>query len=203
MFRITKGGAKTWSFQFRRASGKQTRATIGPYPSVTLSKARKRAEAMRKDVADGGDPVESKRQARSGKRSFGALAERYLEEHSRRHKRSYKADERNLQKHVLPLWQDKLYGSIKRGDVIELCEGLVTAGKPTLANRVQSLVSGIFSFCLDVGLIEAHPCYRLRKRGAENVGRRVLSDPEIRLFWNGITEPASPIERGWAYGSHC
>ena len=27
------------------------------------------------------------------------------------------------------------------------------------------------------------------KRGIENVGRRVLSDDEIRLFWNGIAEP--------------
>src|SRR5262249_10250194 len=178
--------AKTWSYRFRRPSGKQTRATIGPYPSISLSKARKRAEGMRKEVSEGGDPVEGKRQARSGKRSFGALAERYLEEHSRRHKRSHKADDRNLRKHVLPFWRDKLFSSIKRGDVIELCERLVSAGKPTLANRVQSLVSGIFSFGLDVGLIEAHPCYRLRKRGVENVGRRVLSDPEIRLFWNEI-----------------
>jgi integrase len=47
-------------------------------------------------------------------------------------------------------------------------------------------------FCdvaLDADLVEANPCHRLKKRGVENVGRRVLSDSEIRLFWSGIVEP--------------
>jgi integrase len=191
-----KSGAKSWSFRFRRASGKQTRATIGPYPTIGLKAARKRADDMRKEVAAGGDPVATKRQARGGARSFGTLAERYLEEHARRHKRSHKADQRNLNKHVLPLWKDKLYSSIKRGDVIELVEGLVSAGKPTLANRVQSLISTVFSFAMDAELVEANPCHRLRKRGVERVGRRVLSDVEIRLFWNGIIEPTTARRTG-------
>jgi integrase len=72
----------------------------------------------------------------------------------------------------------------------------VSAGKPTLANRVQSLISGIFTFALDAGLVEANPCHRLRKRGVENVGRRVLGDPEIRLFWNGIVTPAAARRAG-------
>jgi integrase len=154
------------------------------------------ADAMRGDIKGGGNPVESKRQDRAGARSFGILAARYIAEHSRRRKRSHASDERNLRKHVLPRWQDRLYVSIKRGDVIELVEGLVTAGKPTLANRVQSLVSSIFSFGLDAGLIEAHPCYRLRKRGTENVGQRILSDLEIQLLWHGIIAPAKARRTG-------
>jgi integrase len=68
--------------------------------------------------------------------------------------------------------------------VIELVEKLVTAGKPIMANRVQSLVSTIFGFAIDAGLVTANPCSRLKKRGQENVGHRVLSDDEIRLFWS-------------------
>ena len=105
-------------------------------------------------------------------RSVG-LAERYLTEHSRRRKRSSAADERNLRKHVLPKWKGRRLAAIKRGDVIELLEGLVTDGKPTLANRVHSLISGIFTFAMDAAVVEANPCHRLKKRGVENVGRRV------------------------------
>jgi integrase len=47
----------------------------------------------------------------------------------------------------------------------------------------------VFSFGLDADLVDANPCSRLKKRGVENVGRRVLSDSEIRLFWRGIVEP--------------
>src|ERR1700722_3850433 len=68
------------------------------------------------------------------------------------------------------------------------------AGKETLANRVQSLVSGIFSFAVDSDLIDANPCTRLKKRGRERVGDRVLTDPEIRLFWQKVVqEPISPV----------
>jgi integrase len=191
VLRIAADGGKSWSFRFRTKTGKQTRATIGRYPEIGLTVARASADAMRRAVAEGVDPVEQKRAARAGQRegTFDGLAERYLAEHSRRHKRSSPADERNLRKHVLPRWRGRRFATIKRADVIELVERLVTDGKPTLANRVQSLISSIFTFAMDSALVEANPCHRLKKRGVENVGRRVLSDGEIRLFWNGIIKP--------------
>jgi integrase len=199
VLRITPRGVKSWAFRFRdKSTGRPGRATIGQYPDIGLTKARTTADAMRRDVANGINPAERKQQDRAGAgaKSFGALAKRYLAEYAERKKRSHPADERNLRKHVLPRWQKRPYASIKRGDVIELVEGLITAGMPTLANRVQSLVSTVFTFALDAGLVEFNPCHRLRKRGAENVGRRVLSDAEIRLFWNGIVDPTRRVGLG-------
>ena len=188
VLRITANGIKSWSYRYR-AAGRISRATIGQYPAVGLAAARARSNAMRQEVAEGGDPADRKRQSHSSASSFGALAARYLAEHSRRHKRSYAADERNLRKHVLPRWQLRPYATLKRADVIELVESLVAEGKNTLANRVQALVSSIFSFAMDADLVEHNPCARLRKRGVENVGRRVLSDAEIKLLWNDAAEP--------------
>jgi integrase len=193
VFRMTAAGVASWSFRFRDRSGKQTRATIGSYPSVSLKAARTKANALRTIIAAGSNPNQERRAARAGGASFGALADRYLAEHSRRHKRSYKSDEGNLRLHILPRWRDRAFagdGGIKRADVIELVERLITAGKPTQANRVQALISSIFTFGMDAGLLEANPCSRLKRRGVENVGRRVLSDDEIRLFWRGIVEPS-------------
>jgi integrase len=189
VFRVTPKGIKSWSFRFR-ATGRLARATIGQYPAIGLTAARARADAMRQEVAAGGNPAERRRQDRAGAgtKTFSALAERYLAEHARRKKRSHKADERNLRKHVLPYWGNRAHAGIKRGDVIERLEALVTAGKPTLANRVQSLISSVFTFAMDADLVEANPCHRLRKRGIENIGHRVLSDDEIRLFWLGVVE---------------
>jgi integrase len=192
VFRVTPNGIKSWSFRFR-ATGRLARATIGQYPAIGLTAARARADAMRQEVAAGGNPAERRRQDRAGAgtKTFSALAERYLAEHARRKKRSHKADERNLRKHVLPYWGNRAYAGIKRADVIERLEALVTAGKPTLANRVQSLISSVFTFAMDADLVEANPCHRLRKRGIENIGYRVLSDDEIRLFWPGVGTPRS------------
>jgi integrase len=114
-------------------------------------------------------------------------------EHSRRHKRSSDGDDRNLKLHVLPRWKSRQIEDIRRGDVIGLAEELIQDGKPVLANRVQALISSIFSFALDNEIIGANPCARLKKRGEEGVGTRVLSDEEIRLFWKGAV--LSPISR--------
>ena len=200
VLRIAVDGGKSWSFRFRTQTGKQTRATIGRYPDVALTDARQRADDMRRAVAEGRNPVEEKRAARAPGfvGTFDALAGRYLDEHSRRRKRSSEGDERNLRKHVLPKWAGRTFAEIRRRDVIELVEGLVTDGKPTLANRVQSLISSVFSFAMDADLAEANPCHRLRKRGVERVGRRVLSDEEIRLFWSRIVEPPATRRTGLA-----
>jgi integrase len=67
-----------------------------------------------------------------------------------------------------------------------------------LANRIQSLVSSVFTFGMDAAVVETNPCHRLKKRGVENVGRRVLSDDEIQLFWRGIVEPRRARRGGLA-----
>jgi integrase len=61
------------------------------------------------------------------------------------------------------------------------------------ANRVQSLVSKIFSFALEADLVKANPAAQLRKRGKEKARTRTLADGEIRAFWNAVTAP--PVSR--------
>ena len=190
--RVTSGGARSWSFRFRDPrSGRVTRATIGSYPEVSLADARERADGLRRSVSAGLNPVEEKRRERESSKTntFKALSDRYLNEHARRFKRSAPADERNLRLHVLPKWANRRYDEIQRRDVIDLCEGMVAAGTATNANRVQALISSVFSFAVDADMIGVNPCVRLRKRGAENIGRRVLTDEELALFWHRVVSP--------------
>ena len=138
-----------------------------------------------------------KRAARTGSdaETFRGLADRYLVEHSRRHKRSSAADERNLRRRspqvgLAPVRHDQTWGR----DCIGRRAG---DGRQTRSGELgASLVSGIFTFGMDAAVCGANPCHRLKKRGPEKVGRRVLSDAEIRSFWNGIVEPKSKRQRG-------
>jgi integrase len=196
-FRITAKGARSWSLRFRDPqTGKLTRVTLGNYPAVGLSAARTAADLARGQVAAGVNPNEAKRTtvAEAPKRTFEALATRYLAEHAKRHKKSWAADDRNLRKHVLPKWRSRDYRSIRRADAVEIVEGLIAAGMPTLANRVGGLLSKIFNFAIDAGLNDSNPAGRLSKRGTERVGRRVLTDAELRLFWLA-TSGVPPISR--------
>ena len=198
VLRITFNGARSFAYRFRHPDTRKTlRATIGPYPATTLEAARKRAKDMAAQVADGTNPIELRSAEREAApaRTFEALAARYLKEHAERHKRPRSAEEdrRNLAVHVLPKWSKRDFRTIRRADVIELIEAIVSAKKHTAANRVHSLISKVFSFAIDADLLEANPVARLRKRGVEKVGRRVLSDDEIRVFWRGTV--VSPISR--------
>ena len=171
---------------------------------MSLAAARLQADELRRQIAMGDNPNETKRSARrdAASRTFAALSERYLNEYARREKKSAYQDERNLRLHVLPAFGAREYSAIRRADVIEMIESIITAGTPTLANRVHSLISGIFSFAMDSDLIDANPCSRLRKRGVEKVGERVLSDPEIRLFWGVVMQSPISKEIGLALRCH-
>jgi integrase len=198
VLRITYNGARSFAYRFRHPDTRKTlRATIGGYPATTLEAARKRAKEMAAQVADGTNPIETRNAEREAAptRTFQALADRYLKEHADRHKRPRSAEEdrRNLYVHILPKWAKRDFRTIRRADVIEVIESIVSAGKHAAGNRVHSLISKIFSFAIDADLLEANPAARLRKRGVERVGRRVLDDAEIRTFWRGIALP--PVSR--------
>jgi integrase len=198
VLRITPNGARSFAYRFRHPHTRKTlRATIGPYPATTLEAARKRAKEMAAQIAAGANPIEVRNAEREAAptRTFEALASRYLKEHAERHKRPRSAEEdrRNLAVHVLPKWAKRDFRAIRRADVIELIESIVSAGKHAAGNRVHSLTSKIFSFAIDADLLDANPAARLRKRGVEKAGRRVLDDAEIRTFWRGIVLP--PVSR--------
>jgi integrase len=194
--RITANDVRSWTFRYTDQLGRDGRVALGRYPDVSLAAARSRADEMRREVAGGVNPVAVKRKdrAEAGSKTFQHLADRYMKEHALRHKRSADGDERNLRKHILPKWGKRRYADIARADVIEIVEGLITDGKDTLANRVGALISKIFSFALDAGLLTTHPATRLGKRGVESQGSRVLSDDELPVFWNRIVE--APVSRG-------
>jgi integrase len=197
--RLTSTGVATWSLRYT-VGNKVKRMNLGHYPMLTLKQARSRANEQRGKIDAGEDPAETAKETKKAKadierQSFAYLAGRYLNEHSRRHNRasSYEENRRNLGKHVLPFWGDLPFASIKRPVVIERLEEIIGAGHHSAANRIHALVSKIFSFAIEVGLLEAHPIAGLKKRGKERTKDRVLSDDELRLFWDRIVE--SPVSQ--------
>jgi integrase len=198
VLRITAKGARTFAFRFRHPHTRKTlRLTIGGYPATGLEAARKRARDMATLVDAGQNPIDIKRAERdhAPKRTFQTLADRYIREYAERRKRarSIEGDKLNLAVHILPKWAKRDYRTIRRADIIELVESIIGAGKHATANRVHTLISGIFTFAIDAELLDANPAARLKKRGVEEPRRRILSDDEIVAFWNGIV--LAPVSR--------
>ncbi|KII32992.1 integrase [Pseudomonas fluorescens] len=90
-FQISKAGVPSWIFRYKLAS-KGREMGLGPYPTVTLAKARELAADQRKVLVAGGDPLatrdaereakrEAERQAQARGVTFETLATEYRNAH--------------------------------------------------------------------------------------------------------------------------
>ena len=73
---VSASGSRSWVFRWTPKGGKPREMGIGPYPAVSLSKARERASVCRAQVAEGKDP-KLERDKETGK-TFGECADSYL-----------------------------------------------------------------------------------------------------------------------------
>jgi hypothetical protein len=61
--RVAPGGTRAWIFRFT-LGGKTRDGGLGPYPTVSLAKARAAAERCRQFIAAGVDPIEARKKER-------------------------------------------------------------------------------------------------------------------------------------------
>src|SRR3954451_6218489 len=193
--RVTPAGAKTWSFVYRGGS-KPKWLTLGTYPAVSLASARTLALDKRHllDV-ERRDPVEEDRTARETAAAevfqtppvftFADLAKLY-ETFAKGRKKSWRDDVGKTNKYLIPRWGSMPLRDITRAHVHELLDGLVANGMKVGVNRVQAVISRLFTVALDRSLVDAHPAARMIKRFQERPSDRVLTDTELRERWSGL-----------------
>jgi hypothetical protein len=92
--RVTPRGHKSWSVKYR-IGRRVRRLTFNGFPTLLVADARKAARDALREVAQGKDPASAKRTAIEAL-TFGQLAERYIERYAKPHKRSWRADARQL-----------------------------------------------------------------------------------------------------------
>lgn len=187
--RVTPKGAKTWTFVYRFEDA-QRRMVLGSYPVMGLASARVALAAAREKLQLGTDPgaeVAEQRQAERSAPTIAELVDEYLERHARRTMRPITAaeDERLLRRDVVPAWGKRRAKDIGRRDIILLLDGIEERGAPVLRNRVAGLLSRLFMFALDRGVVDASPAIGIR-RLEETARDRYLSKDEIRSFWHGL-----------------
>ena len=99
--RISPNGTKSWTVRYRLGR-RLRRWTIGTYPAASFADARARARNALRDLSqDGLDPALGTR-ARRDAETVGEFAEIYITQYAKLRKKSWKADEMQLTKDVLP-----------------------------------------------------------------------------------------------------
>ena len=142
---------------------------------------------------------EAEIEALSKRPTFGTLFADWLERHAKIKKKSWEMDEKLWHRHVKSRIEQRTAQDIKRMDISTILDDVATNVTPTQANRVQSLISAVFSWAVNEGRLEATPVYRMPKRTNEKVRERVLADDEIRQLWKA-TEDAGVIGDAIRFG---
>ena len=80
--RISSTGNKTFAVLKKTSDGKARRITLGRFPDLSVSDARKMAQAALTELAQGIDPIEEKRKQRLRGITLQELLEQYLKDKS-------------------------------------------------------------------------------------------------------------------------
>jgi integrase len=204
--RVSPHGVKSWAFRYR-FHGEQKRIIFGTYPALSLADVRLKLAEAQKQLREGSDPgalVAKERQAIRRARTVEEVVTEYLTRHASKTFRpaTIKEDRRILEKEVLPLWRGRLAQDITRRDIIELLNAIEDRGVYVLRNRVAGVLSRLFLYALNQGMVNGSPALqlpRLRKVGQTKVEQargRFLSKEEIRSFWTNLDKiPITPAMR--------
>lgn len=202
ILRVTKTGRKTFSYRYR-FDGKNRRFTIGRFPHVSLSEARKQVGELRVKIRKGIDPQAElqKKKYQPKKITFGKLAKIFQEQHLPSLKPStvkeYKRiiDSELLRNHK---WKEIPVSDITAQHVREILnKKAYDDGSYTMANRIRSVISKIFEFGLKrVGLdIDRNPVESTAPFDkGENVRERVYSVDEIKELWEYWETRPEPVQ---------
>lgn len=201
--RLGRSGKKSFAIR-KRVGSKIKNISIGRYgPNFGLADARKKARVILSDLENGIMPYKpEKRSPQMQAGRFADLWERYLEREVRGQKRSAYEIERYGELHILPAFRDRLVQTITRSEVTQFVENIQwrDPDKPTPRAAMSSFqfLSAFYTWLLpQFDNIPANPCRDARKPKIGRARERVLSDPEIRIFWHACDQIGFPY--GTAY----
>ncbi len=190
--RVMPSGVKSWAVRYR-ANGKQRRLSLGKYPAVSLAAARDLARTAMKNAARGVDVQAEKMERRKGGADdIAGVIDLFIERHAKQQNRTWKKTESILKNYALKAWKGRKVEDITRKDVIALVDG-VHAHAPIMANRVLAAVRKMFNWCVGRDLIQNSPAFGVTPPAKERKRNRILSDEEIKAFWQASEREGYPF----------
>lgn len=147
---------KWWRFKYR-FGGKEKLLSFGTYPEITLSSAREKRDAARKQIAEGFDPGEERKSNKSGSGSFEAVAREWVELKSPGWSPSHIEKTISiLEKDVFPYLGPRPIGEITPPEVLAVLRRIDTR-TPVTARKAYSTCRQVFFNAIAHGRATTNP----------------------------------------------
>ncbi len=191
--RILPSGVKTFFFIYRIESRRRF-LNLGHYDPTatngergTLAFFRKEYTAKKKLVDDGIDPLAEQEQAKLERilaPTVAQLVTEYIERHAKVKKRSWAKDEAILNRDVIPAWGKRKAKDITKRDVNLVLESIVDRGAPIMANNCFAVIRKMFNYAVEKDILQSTPCAGVKMPSEKKPRERVLTESEIKTFWD-------------------
>ena len=147
---VKPSGARSWVLRYQ-VQGRRRDLGLGAYPDVSLAMARDRAAEARRLIAEGGDPIAKKRQAKP--KIFRDAALELIESKRSGWKNAKHAAQwtSTLETYVFPKIGALQVAKIETADVIATLTP-IWSEKPETANRVRQRIEAVFDYASALGI---------------------------------------------------
>lgn len=195
--RVTDRGAKSF-YVYRWYNDRPQQIRLGTYPDLTIEQARKKAEGLNNQIAEGEDPNAARREERQAK-TFGELFEWYIAQPKKSGDRGERtiAEYRKLVKSYLGPLVNRKPTQIAARDVEALHQQVGKEHGRYAANRMLALVRAVFNKAIKKGLIKGtNPAAGVEAFAEKSRDRRLMPH-EIARFLTAVTEDPSETMRDY------
>lgn len=191
--RIYPSGKKSFVLSYRQAGTKRL-FTIGQYGNITLEQARILAQKKMGEVADGKDPLLTRR-ATKKKHDWNVnrAGKEFLRKLKSTSDRHHGEVERIFEKDVFPTIGKMPIDEVTKDHILKIIDDVLERGAGVMANRTLMRLSRFFNWCIERNLIEHSPVYKLPKPTQERTRDRVLADYELKEILELIENTSYPF----------
>ena len=178
---------RNWIVQYR-SHGRSRRMRVGSAETLTAAQARAEAKKLLARVELGEDPQAHKAERRErDEHSLRSVAQDYLDTKTGIKPRSLELLRWYLLEgpHMRPLLATPVDKVTRRDVAKRLLEAAKKSGVPT-SIALRSAVSSMFSWAMQMGLVEYNPVIAAYKPETPQSRERVLSNAELAALWCGL-----------------
>ncbi len=194
---VTEQGTKSFKV-YRKLNDKPVRVTLGKYPEMTIEQARNEAQKIITEMLKGKNPNDEKKKLRA-ETSFGELFSLFMERYSKRHKKTWKYDERDVPRFLGHLFLRKL-SAITKQEIQSLHEKIGSENGFYQANRLLARIHIIYNKAIEWGWEGINPAHGIKKF-KEKSRDRFLHPDELPLFFESLDKEENDTIRDYIYVS--
>lgn len=182
--------AVTWSLLVRLKTGRRTRVTLGTWPTMSISDARRAAQEHRQQVIEGIDPnaerqaeVEAAQRERENRLTVRQALDKY-EAIKLVQLRNGGERRRSLdgKKGILRDLVDRELASLTKAEIASRIRELAQTS-PTAGNRKLAHVKAFLNWCVNEDFIEANVVDKVKRPGREVPRTRCHNLEELSEIW--------------------